>query len=97
MNESAETAPKDEMVDEFGEKLRAFQAFRKSDSEASESILTALGAQDDVDKDIVLELSARRPLGHPERFPRLMHWRCGPSKSSIAMVHAECRSIVWDR
>ena len=57
------------MVDEFGEKLRAFQAFRKSDSDASESILTALGAQDDVDKDIVLELSARRPLGHPDRFP----------------------------
>ena len=69
LNESIEQAPNDEIVDEFGEKLRAFQAFRKSDSDASESILTALGAQDDVDKDIVLELSARRPLGHPDRFP----------------------------
>ncbi len=57
------------MIDEFGEKLQAFQAFRKSDSEATESILSALGAQDDVDRDIVLELSARRPLGHPELFP----------------------------
>ncbi len=69
MNEPAAGAHNDDVVDEFGEKLRAFQAFRKSDSAASESILTALGAQDDVDKDIVLELSARRPLGHPDRFP----------------------------
>ncbi len=57
------------MIDEFTEKLDAFQAFRKSDSEATAAILDALGAQDDVDKDIVLELGARRPLGHPDRFP----------------------------
>jgi len=64
-----ESEPNDVIIDEFGEKLEAFQAFRKSDSAKSESILTALGAQDDVDKDIVLELGARRPLGHPDRFP----------------------------
>ncbi|MEM8923175.1 MAG: hypothetical protein AAGD35_06705 [Actinomycetota bacterium] len=57
------------VLDEFDEKLQAFQAFRKSDSKASEDLLNLLGAQDDVDRDIVLELSAPRPLGHPDRFP----------------------------
>ena len=56
------------VLDEFGEKLEAFQAFRKSDSKAAESILNTLGAQDDVDRDILLELSSPRPLGHPDRF-----------------------------
>jgi hypothetical protein len=56
------------VLDDLDEKFRAFQAFRKSDSTATESILDALGAQDDVDRDIVLELSSPRPLGHPERF-----------------------------
>lgn len=60
---------KDLVLDDLDEKFRAFQSFRKSDSEAAEEILTTLGAQDDVDRDIVLELSSRRPLGHPERFP----------------------------
>jgi hypothetical protein len=56
------------VLDELDEKFRAFQAFRKSDSAATESILDALGAQDDVDRDIVLQLSSPAPLGHPERF-----------------------------
>jgi hypothetical protein len=56
------------VLDDLDEKFRAFQAFRKSDSAATESILDALGAQDDVDRDIILELSSGRPLGHPERF-----------------------------
>ena len=56
------------VLDDLDEKFRAFQAFRKSDSAATESILDALGAQDDVDKDIVLQLSSPAPLGHPERF-----------------------------
>lgn len=55
-------------LDDLDEKFQAFQAFRKSDAEATEAILGALGAQDDVDRDIILELSAPRPLGHPERF-----------------------------
>ena len=59
----------DLVLDELDEKFRAFQAFRKSDSTAAGKILDALGAEDDVDRDIVLELSAPRPLGHPERFP----------------------------
>ena len=56
------------VLDDLDEKFRAFQAFRQSDSAATESILDALGAQDDVDKDIVLQLSSPAPLGHPERF-----------------------------
>lgn len=56
-------------LDDLDEKFQAFQAFRKSDSAAAEDILNTLGAQDDVDRDIVLELSAPRPLGHPDRFP----------------------------
>ncbi|MEL7157474.1 MAG: hypothetical protein AAFN30_12840 [Actinomycetota bacterium] len=57
------------VLDELDERFRAFQAFRKNDTEAAGSILNALGAEDDVDRDIVLELSAPRPLGHPDRFP----------------------------
>lgn len=69
MTESNETATDKSLVlDDLDEKFQAFQAFRKSDSEAAESILDVLGAQDDVDRDIVLELSSPRPLGHPDRF-----------------------------
>jgi hypothetical protein len=57
------------VLDDLDEKFKAFQAFRKSDSEAAEHILDALGAEDDVDRDILLELSSRRPLGHPDKFP----------------------------
>lgn len=66
---SEQPTDKSLILDEFDEKLQAFQAFRKSDSAATASILDALGAQDDVDHDIVLELSSPRPLGHPDRFP----------------------------
>lgn len=61
-------ADKSLVLDELDEKLAAFRAFRKSDADATNSILNNLGAQDDVDRDIVLELSATRPLGHPDRF-----------------------------
>ncbi|MGI9647081.1 MAG: hypothetical protein ACR2OI_01035 [Acidimicrobiia bacterium] len=57
------------LLDELDEKFAAFQAFRKSDSDAADGILSSLGAQDDVDRQIVLELSSPAPLGHPDRFP----------------------------
>ena len=57
------------LLDEFGEKLAAFQAFRKTDSDAADGILNSLGASDEVDRDIILELSSKSPLGHPDRFP----------------------------
>lgn len=59
----------DLVLDDLGEKFAAFQAFRKSDAAATSEILNSLGAQDDVDRDIVLELSSRHPLGHPDKFP----------------------------
>ncbi len=58
----------DLVLDELDEKFAAFQAFRKSDADASNAILGDLGASDDVDRDIVLELSSPAPLGHPDRF-----------------------------
>lgn len=56
------------VLDDLDEKLEAFNAFRKSDDKAADSILSELGASDAVDRDIILQLSAKRPLGHPERF-----------------------------
>lgn len=58
----------DLVLDELDEKFAAFQAFRKSDADASDAILGDLGASDGVDRDIVLELSSPAPLGHPDRF-----------------------------
>ena len=72
MSDGGQPTPADKslVLDDLDEKFEAFQAFRKSDSAATESILDVLGAQDDVDRDIVLELSSPRPLGHPDRFPQ---------------------------
>lgn len=64
----AEDGKPDLVLDELDEKFAAFQAFRKSDADASNAILGDLGASDDVDRDIVLELSSPSPLGHPDRF-----------------------------
>jgi hypothetical protein len=58
----------DLVIDELDEKLAAFNAFRKSDGAAADAILGELGASDGVDRDIVLQLAGKRPLGHPERF-----------------------------
>ncbi len=57
------------VLDEFDEKLSAFNAFRKSDHVAADKILEQVGASDSVDRQIVLELASKRPLGHPDRFP----------------------------
>jgi len=65
----AEQAEKGDLVlDELDEKLAAFNAFRKSDGAAADKILGELGASDGVDRDIILQLAGKRPLGHPERF-----------------------------
>lgn len=68
-NAPAAGTEKELLLDELDEKFAAFQAFRKSDSAAADALLGSLGAQDDVDRDIVLELSSPAPLGHPDRFP----------------------------
>lgn len=58
------------VLDEFDEKLEAFNVLRKSDSAAADQILDQVGATDDVDRQIILELASKRPLGHPDRFPQ---------------------------
>ena len=56
------------VLDEIEERFHAFQLVRKSDDAAKAGVLEELGASDDVDADIILELSSVWPLGHPERF-----------------------------
>lgn len=67
-DEQPQVADKSLLLDELDERFAAFQAFRKSDVGAADELLNTLGAQDDVDRDIVLEVSAPRALGHPDRF-----------------------------
>jgi hypothetical protein len=56
------------VLDELEERFSAFQLVRKADDETTAAALHDLGASDDVDADIILELSSEWPLGHPERF-----------------------------
>ena len=56
------------VLDELEERFHAFQLVRKSDEVATAGVLEELGASDEVDADIILELSSIWPLGHPERF-----------------------------
>ena len=61
--------PKPNLVlDEIEERFAAFQLVRKDDGKAANEVLSSLGATDDVDSDIVLEISSHWPLGHPDRF-----------------------------
>lgn len=55
-------------LDDLINNLDAFQLFRKSDEGEAGRVLKDIGAHSDVDNDIVLELSSKRPLGHPDRF-----------------------------
>ena len=57
------------VLDQLDEKLDAFNALRKSDVAAADRILDQVGATDSVDRQIILELASKRPLGHPDRFP----------------------------
>jgi hypothetical protein len=54
--------------DELEAKFDAFQALRKSDKGAADAVLDDLGASSELDREILLEVSSPRPLGHPERF-----------------------------
>ena len=57
------------ILDELDERLERFRVFRKTDSAEADKVLDELGATDAVDRRIILELSGRKALGHPERFP----------------------------
>jgi hypothetical protein len=57
------------VLDELSQQLEQFRILRKgADTDATGRLLDKLGAHDPVEAQIVLELSAQRPLGHPERF-----------------------------
>jgi hypothetical protein len=55
-------------LDELGERLESFMVLRKTGSAEASAVLDELGATSDVDRDIIIELASKRPLGHPERF-----------------------------
>lgn len=57
------------VLDELSKQLEQFRILRTgADTDATEKLLDQLGAQDPVEQQIVLELSAQRPLAHPERL-----------------------------
>ena len=67
-----QSPPADErglFLDDLEAKFDTFQALRKSDKAAADAVLDQLGASDELDRQILLEVSARRPLGRPDRFP----------------------------
>ncbi|MEM7094009.1 MAG: hypothetical protein AAF567_13470 [Actinomycetota bacterium] len=55
-------------LDDIVNRLDAFQMIRHDKGPESDELLKDLGATSKVDRDIVLELGAKRPLGHPARF-----------------------------
>ena len=65
----SEPEPENLLLDQLGERLETFQLLRKDDDVGADDVLNELGASTTVDRDIVLELSSKRPLGHPNRFP----------------------------
>ena len=57
------------VLDELGKQLQQLRILRDGgDDAATEKLLDELGARDPVEQEIVVQLSATRPLGHPERF-----------------------------
>jgi hypothetical protein len=60
-------------LDEFHEKLDAFRALRTSDQAAADRFLATLGGHGDVEEEMVLQLSAWKPLYRPDRFEAAHH------------------------
>jgi hypothetical protein len=55
-------------LDDFVNRLDSFQMLRKSTGSDADEVLNELGATSPVDREIMLQLGAKRPLGHPLRF-----------------------------
>ncbi len=55
-------------LDEFGEKLAAFNALRKSDKAAADAVLDQLGSTGPVEQEIIRSLSLPKPIFNPDRF-----------------------------
>jgi hypothetical protein len=69
MAEHEATGERPLVLDELSKQFEQFRILRTgADTDATERLLDQLGAHDPVEAQIVLELSAQRPLGHPERF-----------------------------
>jgi hypothetical protein len=56
------------ILDEFSERLERFHVLATSDDEAADRLLNELGGSGRVERDMLLELAAARPIAHPERF-----------------------------
>lgn len=56
------------LLDDLGERLGDFYSLRKTSSDEADATLDALGASDEVDRQILLELGAPKPLYLPARF-----------------------------
>jgi hypothetical protein len=56
------------ILDELSERLEQFRAFRDSDQESTDRVLSELGGSGPVEHEMVVQLSTRAPLAHPERF-----------------------------
>ncbi len=56
------------LLDDLGTRLTDFYALRKTSSDDADNVLDQLGANDQVDREIVLELAAPKPLWRPDRF-----------------------------
>lgn len=66
---AAEPEEKSALLDEFSDRLSAFRTLTHGDDQAAtDRILGEFGAMGKVERDIVRELSARRPLWMPDRF-----------------------------
>lgn len=60
---------KSALLDELGDRLAAFRSLSHGDDEAgTDKILQEFGASGAVERDIVREISARKPLWMPDRF-----------------------------
>lgn len=55
-------------IDDLVSRLDSFQLLRNSTGSDADEVLAELGATSKIDREIVLELGAKLPLGHPERF-----------------------------
>ena len=55
-------------LDDLVGRLDSFQMLRHSDGDKADTVLNELGASSKVDREIILQLGAKRPLGHPDRF-----------------------------
>ena len=56
------------LLDDFGQRLTDFYSLRKTSSDEADQTLDALGANDEVDRQIFLELAAPKPLYLTDRF-----------------------------